>query len=403
MKVLQINSVCGIGSTGRIATDIHQMLVEQGHESSIAYGRGLSMNCDNPIKIGTKCDNYVHVALTRVADKHGFGSKEATVEFIKKIENINPDIIHLHNIHGYYINIKILFDYLRLANKPVVWTLHDCWAITGHCSHFDYIGCEKWKTGCYNCPQKKSYPKSELIDNSKINYNSKQSIFNGINNLTIVTPSEWLAGLIKESYLKDYPIKIINTGVDIDVFKPTPSDFRKKYDVENKFVILGVASDWVEKKGFYHYIDLSKKLEDDKVIILVGVTEKQKRQLPHNIIGITKTNNINELAEIYTAANVFVNLTLEDNFPTVNIEAMACGTPVITYNTGGSIECITSENGLIVERGNWLAILKIVNENNDIFTKNNNIRDYVAEKFNKKEQYKIYLELYDDMLKIEDK
>ena len=223
MKVLQINSVCGIGSTGRIATDIHHILTEQGHESYIAYGRNLPMNCENTIRIGKKFDNYSHVAFTRIYDKHGFGSIKATKEFIEKIKELNPDIIHLHNIHGYYINIELLFDYLKKANKPVVWTLHDCWAFTGHCAHFDYIQCRKWQTGCEKCPQKTSYPSSYIFDHSKENYKKKKEIFTGVNNLIIVTPSKWLANLAKKSFLGDYPIEVINNGIDLDHFKPIRS------------------------------------------------------------------------------------------------------------------------------------------------------------------------------------
>ena len=235
MKILQINSVCGIGSTGRIATDIHNILIEQGHESYIAYGRDLPKNCDNAIRIGTKIDNYTHVAKTRLLDKHGFGSKQATIEFIESVKELNPDIIHLHNIHGYYINIEILFNYLKEANKPVVWTLHDCWSFTGHCSHFDYIGCNKWRTGCFDCPQKQEYPKSILVDNSKWNYNKKKAIFNGLKKLTIVTPSNWLAELVGDSFLKKYEIITINNGIDTAIFKLRKSGFRYKYNLENKF------------------------------------------------------------------------------------------------------------------------------------------------------------------------
>ena len=335
MKVLQINSVCGVGSTGRIATDIHSMLTNQGHKSYIAFGRNLPENCNNTIRIGTKYDNYSHIALTRVSDKHGFGSKKATNEFIKEVEKLDPDIIHLHNIHGYYINIEILFEYLKKADKPVIWTLHDCWSFTGHCSHFDYVGCDKWKTGCFNCPEKKSYPASIVFDNSKSNYLMKKELFAGVKNMTIVTPSKWLAELVQKSFLGEYPIKVINNGIDLDVFKPTKSNFRKEHNLENKFIILGVASGWSQRKGFHHFIELSKKIKKDEKIIIVGLTEKQKKSLPHNIIGITRTNNIKELAEIYSVADIYVNLTLEDNFPTTNLEALACGTPVITFDTGG--------------------------------------------------------------------
>ncbi|WFB91441.1 glycosyltransferase [Streptococcus parasuis] len=358
MKVLQINSVCGIGSTGRIATDIHNILIDQGHESYIAYGRDLPKNCDNAIRIGTKIDNYTHVLKTRLLDKHGFGSKQATIEFIDKVKKLNPDIIHLHNIHGYYINIEILFDYIKEAKKPVVWTLHDCWSFTGHCSHFDYIGCEKWKTGCFDCPQKHEYPKSLFFDNSNWNYSKKKEVFTGVDNMTIVTPSNWLANLVRKSFHKNYEIETIHNGIDLSVFKPTQGDFRKKYNIENKFIILGVSSVWNQRKGFFEYIELSQALKPDEVIVLVGVSEKQKENLPQNIIGITRTTNVKELAEIYSAADLFVNLTLEDNFPTVNLEALACGTKVLTYDTGGSSETIDMTTGIILSEKSVLTVLE---------------------------------------------
>lgn len=356
MKVLQINSVCGIGSTGRIVVQIHKLLKEKGYESYVAYGRDNARDCDSAIRIGNKINNYIHVAVTRLFDRHGFGSKKATLDFIKKIEGIDPDIIHLHNIHGYYINIELLFRYIKEANKPVVWTLHDCWAFTGHCAHFDYIGCDRWRTGCYKCPQKKKYPSSILMDNSKRNFEKKKELFTGIKNMVIVTPSKWLAGLVKESFLGEYPVKVINNGIDLEVFKPTKSDFRKKYGLEGKFIILGVANIWDRRKGYDYFIKLSEMLKQDEIIVMVGLTEKQKKNLPKNIIGITRTNSVKELAEIYSAADVFVNPTLEDNFPTTNLEALACGTPVVTFNTGGSPECIDESCGVVVEKGNSVLL-----------------------------------------------
>lgn len=349
MKVLQINSVCGIGSTGRIATDIHNILIEQGHESYIAYGRDLPKNCDNVIKIGTRIDNYTHVAKTRVLDKHGFGSKKATIKFIDEVKELDPDIIHLHNIHGYYINIEILFNYLKIANKPVVWTLHDCWSFTGHCAYFDYAACNKWQKGCNKCPEKKSYPSSFVFDNSKNNYASKKDIFTGVDNLTIVTPSHWLADLVKESYLKEYSVKVINNGIDLDVFKPTKGNFKEKCSLNNKYIIMGVASVWDRRKGLKYFIELADRLSEDEVIVLVGLSEKQIKEVPSRVVGITKTNNIDELVDIYSSADVFVNPTLEDNFPTTNLEALACGTPIITFDTGGSPESVDTLSGIVIK------------------------------------------------------
>lgn len=400
MRVLQINSVCGIGSTGRIASDIHNLLKEQGYESFIAYGRGSSRNCDNPIKIGTKLDNYTHVILTRLFDKHGFGSKNATDDFVKYVDKINPDIIHLHNIHGYYINIEILFDYLKAVNKPVIWTLHDCWAFTGHCTHFDYVGCDKWKNGCYKCPQKKSYPKSLLMDNSEENYKRKKKLFTGLENMTIVTPSNWLACLIRESFLNEYPIKVINNGIDLDIFKPTESNFRKNNNLNDKFIILGVASNWDNRKGFKYFLEISKRLKNDEVIVLVGLTKKQIAELPKNILGIARTNNAKELASIYSAANVFINPTLEDNFPTTNLEALACGTPIITFDTGGSVETINENCGFIVKKGDIEQIIcilrKIKSEENTKLSSAAILR--VNSCFNKTVRFYEYIELYKGLL-----
>jgi putative colanic acid biosynthesis glycosyltransferase len=362
LKVLQINTVCGTGSTGRIATDIHNILLEQGHESYIAYGRGESVNCNTAIKIGSKTDLYVHGAMTRIFDNHGFASKKATKEFIKEVEELNPDIIHLHNIHGYYINVEILFNYLKKSNKPVVWTLHDCWAFTGHCAYFDYVGCDKWKTACYKCPQKKNYPASIFIDNSKQNYLKKKELFTGIKNMTIVTPSNWLANLVKQSFLKECPVKVINNGIDLDVFRPTESDFREKFNIKDKFLILGVANIWDKRKGFEHFTEFSQKLKQDEVIVMVGLTQKQKENLPNKIIGITRTNNLQELVEIYSCADVFINTTLEDNFPTVNLEALACGIPVITHKVGGSPETLDESCGFIVEKRNMEILISKIQE-----------------------------------------
>jgi putative colanic acid biosynthesis glycosyltransferase len=360
LKVLQINTVCGVGSVGRIVRQIHEALREKGHESYIAYGRK-PLRCDGAIRIGGDLDVYFHVFLTRVFDLHGFGSKKATKKFLKIVEEINPDIIHLHNIHGYYLNIEVLFDFLKSFDKPVVWTLHDCWAFTGHCSHFTYAKCERWKTGCYSCPEKKSYPRSVIFDNSKSNYARKKKAFTSAKNMTLVTPSQWLAGLVKESFLGDYPVQVIPNGIDTEVFKPTPSDFKKRYGLDGKFLILGVANVWEKRKGFDYFLDLSKYLSDDEIIVLVGLSEERIKNLPNNIIGIKRTNSAKELAEIYTAADVFFNPTLEDNYPTVNLEAQACGTYVITFDSGGTKETIISkESGIAIKPCNAEDIMNLI-------------------------------------------
>ena len=362
MKVLMINSVCGIRSTGRICTDIAEELEKQGHDVKIAYGRETvpEKYQKYAVRIGTDLDVKLHGIKTRLFDRHGFGSKRATKKFIKWVEEYDPDVIHLHNLHGYYINIKILFDYLKKANKKVVWTLHDCWAFTGHCTHFSLASCEKWKTECKCCPNKKEYPRSNLLDNSKKNYVCKKSLFTGIKNMMLVTPSEWLKDLVKQSFLSDYEVKCIHNGIDLNAFRPTESDFKKRNDLEDKKVVLAVSSVWNERKGFYDVIKLSEQLTSDYKVVMVGLDDAQKNSLPPNIIGITRTNSTTELAEIYSAADVFVNLTYEDNYPTVNLEALACGTPVITYKTGGSVESVDVYNQ--VDQGDVSAVArKIVN------------------------------------------
>ena len=351
MKVLQINSVCGIRSTGRICSDLAEVLEQNGHECKIAYGRETvpEKYQKYAVRIGSDFDVKLHALQSRIFDNAGFGSRRATEKFIEWVKEYDPDVIHLHNIHGYYINIEVLFNYLAKADKPVVWTLHDCWAFTGHCAHYSYVKCGKWNVGCYNCPQKKSYPSSFLFDYSKQNWIKKNVLFTSVNNMTLVTPSKWLANEVKQSFLSKYPVNVIPNGIDLNVFKPTPSDFREKNSLVGKKIILGVASAWGLKKGLFDFVELSKCLDEDYKIVLVGLTEKQKKELPSNILKITRTNNIHELAEIYTAADVFFNPTYEDNYPTVNLEAQACGTPVITYRTGGSVESIPEEN--VVEQG----------------------------------------------------
>ncbi|EMI9088046.1 glycosyl transferase [Bacillus cereus] len=400
MRVLQINSVCGVGSTGRIATDINKILKYQGHESYIAFGRGDARECDTTIRIGNQVDNYIHVAKTRILDKHGFSSKQATQKFINEIEKLNPDIIHLHNIHGYYINVEILFEYLKKTNKPVVWTLHDCWAFTGHCSYFDYVECNRWKTGCYSCPQKKNYPGSILIDNSRHNYLKKKELFKGVPNMTIVTPSNWLARLVNQSFLGEYNVRVINNGINLEVFKQTESKFREQYNLEGKFIILGVASVWEERKGYKYFLELSKIIKTDEIIVLVGLTNKQVENLPNNIIGITRTNSVSELTEIYSAADVFVNPTLEDNFPTTNLEALACGIPIITFETGGSVECIHNECGFIVEKGNVERLtdaIKVVKEKGKLSYSKECVR--LAKIFyDKEDRFNDYIKLYSSIL-----
>lgn len=391
MKILQINSVCGIRSTGRICTDIADLLNTNGHECKIAYGRNVLPDCYNflGVKIGTKLDVFLHLIITRIFDRTGFGSKRSTKKFLKWVEEYNPDVIHIHNLHGYYIHIGLLFNYIKKYNKPVVWTLHDCWAFTGHCSHFDYINCQKWSTGgCFSCPKKHNYPSSFVFDNSKSNFKRKQEIFSNVQNMTVVAPSKWLGGLVEKSYLHNYPIKVIKNGIDLLSFKPTFGDFRIRYNLQNQRIILGVASNWNKSKGFDDFKKLNALKRDDETIVLVGLTDEQLDELPDGMIGIKRSNNIDHLAEIYSAADIFVNLSYQDTYPTVNLEAQACGTPVVTYCTGGSPESVPDDN--VVPRGDIIAVIDKIHKMFDKDTPQ--IADVTS--FSRNECFEAYIDLY---------
>ncbi|MBP3360687.1 MAG: glycosyltransferase [Clostridia bacterium] len=392
MRVFQINSVCGIRSTGRIATDIYNTLKSNGHECVIAYGREEAQNIDKNdiVKIGNKYDVLCHALLSRLTDRTGFYSKKATYGLVKKIKEYNPDIIQLHNIHGYYINLEVLFEYFSKIDTPVVWTLHDCWPFTGHCAYYDNAGCNKWKTGCFKCPQKKEYPTSILLDNSKKNYLKKSEFFNSVKNLHFIAISEWIAAQARQSFLKDKSITVIHNGIDLTQFKPTESNFRQKYSIEGKKIILGVANIWDKRKGFDTFIELAKRISSKEIIVMVGLSDKQLSELPQNIIGVKRTNSIKELAEIYTEADVFVNPTMEDNLPTVNIEALACGTPVITYDTGGSPECISPESGIVVPKGDIEGLINGITKAN--FSQENLLKH--SRNFDKTKKYKEYIDVY---------
>ena len=399
MKVLQINTVCGRGSTGRIATDLLKCLKEKGYFGKIAYGIGPMLNAESSetIEIDTKLEYYVHNLFSRFTDKEGCYSIYATKRLIGQIEEYKPDIIHLHNIHGHYINYKILFNYLKKVKMPVVWTFHDCWSFTGHCSHFTMAKCEQWKNHCSYCSQLRCYPECYTKGNVKSNFTNKMQSFTGLDNLVIVTPSKWLAGLVKESFLKEYPVRVINNGIDLTKFQPKNGDqFRNKYNLKGKTVILGVASEWSERKGYSDFIKLSSEISENQKIVMVGVSDRQVEELPNSIIAIKKTNSVEELAEIYSAADVFLNFTYEDNFPTVNLEAMACGTPVITYKTGGSVEPITEETGFIIDQGDYMAALNLIGQARML---DRHIVASSAMQYSSKDKFNDYISLYKELLK----
>lgn len=358
MKYLFINSIYGTRSTGKLIQKQCLDLQKQGHTCYVAYGRNAVDDGTIPlIQIGNRSDYLVHALESRILDNQGFGSVHATKVFLKAIESYDFDCIWLHNLHGYYINVELLFEWLK--NHPhikVIWTLHDCWSFTGHCVHFTVAKCDKWKTGCHHCPQKRTYPASYVCDRSRENYLRKKAAFTNMRDMTLITPSNWLADLTRNSFLKEYPVKVIHNTIDTSVFHPVSGTFRKDHHLEDCYIVLGVAIGWEETKGYPDILELRKLLDDRFVIVLVGLTQKQIKRLPEGILGIERTNNQRELVAIYSTADVLVNPTHQDNYPTVNLEAKACGTPVVTYNVGGSPESVDPEN--VIEEGNLEAMAK---------------------------------------------
>ena len=348
MKVVQINSVA-YGSTGKIMLNIAETVRRHGGEAYTFSENRKNRHIPETHRVfGCRFENLLHRGFSVITGISGIGSSFGTKKLLKELDRLSPDILHLHNLHGWYINIPMLLRYIRKKKIPTVWTLHDCWGFTAQCSHFTIEKCDKWKTGCHHCPRYRLYPYT-WVDQTRHMYKLKKKWLTGIENLTIVTPSEWLANLVKQSFLKDYPIQVINNGIDLSVFKPTPSNFRERYGLQNKKIVLGVASGWTERKGLDVFVELSKRLDPDAYqIVLVGTDDAVDRHLPESIISIHRTQNPQELAEIYTAADVFVNPTREENFPTVNMEALACGTPVVTFDTGGSKEMLNETIAAIV-------------------------------------------------------
>lgn len=354
LRYVQLNSFYN-GSTGSIMRGLHSQLCSHGVDSYCFWGRRHKSIDEHMRCCASKPEVYFHGAMTRLRDRMGFYSKHDTAKLLKLLDEIDPDVVHLHNIHGYWVNIEMLFSWLAMHHCQVRWTLHDCWAFTGHCAHFTYLECAQWKTHCaysYSCPQLDTYPKTISKASCARNFEDKKRIFTSVPpaRMTLITPSQWLGNLVGESFLKDYPVEVRRNTIDRAVFRPTPSDFRERYGIGDRFMILGVASPWTERKGLGSFIQLADELDSKKyAIVLVGLSEKQIKQLPNGIMGLTRTNSPQELAGIYSTADVFFNPTVEDNFPTVNLEAEACGTPVVTYDTGGCRETLGMRRSRYVE------------------------------------------------------
>ena len=399
MKIFEINSG-NYGSTGNIMLNIAETARLSGHSVKVAYRQSRSVTAnekEEEIQIGNSFYGLSHRLIGEYLGLEGFGSVISTSKLIKEIKNFNPDIIHLHILHGWYLNLPLLFSFLAKYNKKVVWTMHDCWAFTGHCPHFEYVKCNKWQSSCKNCPQYREYPYSR-IDTSKFLYKCKKKYFTAIKNLTVVTPSQWLADLIEKSYLKNAKIQVINNGIDLNVFKSVESNFRELNNIDkNNKLILGVAFEWTDKKGVDIFKKLSSDLNDNYKLVLIGTTEETEKDLPQNIIKIRRTSSKEELASIYSSADLFVNPTREETFPTVNMEALACGTPVLTFKTGGSPEIINEKCGSVVECDDYenlkSEIIRICE------TKPFSSSDCIlrAKLFNMNDKFREYVKLYENI------
>lgn len=395
-KLLQINVTANWGSTGKIAEQIGLCAQSHGWESYIAYGRSVNPSKNNLIKVGAKCDVYLHYAKNRFLDGEGQGSELSTKKLLCEIELIQPDVIHLHNIHDHYLNYPVLFKYLAQKNIPVVWTQHDLWATTGHCA-FSREGCEKWKTGCFECP---AIPRF-CLDKSRRNYELKKDMFTSVKNMTIVPVSEWLGTQIQQSYLKHFPMKVIKNGVDIEIFKPIKGNVIEKYALKDKHVLLAVSSVWPKFKGLDDFISLSSMLSDEYRIVIVGLPKDQISQLPTNMVGIERTNSQIELAQLYSAADIVMSLSSFETFGLTIAEGMACGTPAIVYGNAALPELVTNETGRVVESGNLQELLDTVHnmiDTNFKSTHSMHCRKRAELEFDKNKAWESCMVLYNSIL-----
>lgn len=390
-------------STGNIMLNIAKTTRERGYEAwTVSKKTRMSLLQKREDKfhhyLGTRTEHTLHRYFSWITDLQDYGSVFATYELIRKIKKINPDIIHLHDIVGWYVNIGILFKFLKKTGKPIVWTFHDCWAFTGRCVHFDYVGCENWKNGCGNCPQKGFMPRSWFFDLSTFNWKRRKRLFTAIDKMIIVTPSRWLKELTEKSFLSAYKSTVINNGINTEVFKQTEGKIYSSLKKQNKNIVLGVASTWTNKKGLNDFMKLAEELPSSYQIVLVGISQEEVNN--DRIIAYKRTTNQKELAEIYTAADVFANPTVEENFPTVNLESLACGTPIVTYRTGGSPESVDERTGIVVEKGNYQelkkAIMEVVVKGKEYYSK---ACIEKSKNYDMNARFNDYVDLYEEILK----
>ncbi len=397
--IIEVNGI-NYGSTGKIMLNIAKLARTKSYKVYTFCRKsraGLKYKYEDQLYIGTWLDRVISERVAYVLGLNGYFNVINTFLFINKLKQIKPDLIHIHSLCDNYLNIRMLFNYLKKENIPVIWTLHDNWAFTGRCAQFR---CEKWKDGCGSCPHLDYYPKSLFLDNTAKVIKIREKLYNNLVKLTIVTPSKWLADLVKESFLKDYhPTKVINNGIDLNIFKPVESNFREKYNLQDKFIILAIAYYWDEGKGLYVFKQLAKDLPDDYQIVMVGTNDEVDKELPKNIISIHKTYNQAELVEIYSSCDLFVNPTTDDNFPTVNMESLACGLPVLTYETGGCAEIIDETCGSSVKTGDYETLkAEIIRIKETRPYKKEACIKRAHDHYNMDDKYREYVDLYEELL-----
>lgn len=394
MRVLFVNLVYGVGSTGKIIADIADLLRKGGSDVRILYGAGADSSDADARRTAGRLEYYAHNALSRLTDHAGLYSRAATRRMIREIKTFQPDLIHLHTLHGFYVNYEMLFRFLKGSGIPVVWTLHDCWPFTGHCTHFSQIKCTQWQTECQDCRLLRRYPHCYGKGDVRRNFRRKKDAFTGVKNLVITTPSQWLAGQVALSFLRDYPRMVIPNGIDRTVFRPQASDLRKSYRLEDKKIVLGVASTWSAQKGLPDLLALADRLGADYQVVLIGLTAQQLPHVPPNVLGLPRTANQTELAQWYTVADVFVNPTYEDTFPTVDMEAQSCGAPAAVYETDGCPETLVTGNSVLTAQGDLDGLEHAVR---DVVRRGVRVAPCETERFDKERTYEEYIRLYKRM------
>lgn len=385
MRIAYIN-VTSVMSTGRIAVELCRMAEAGGHRALLCHARGTCPGDVPSLRVGNRMDTAAHALLARVTDRAGFYSRRSTRQLVSELEKYKPDLVHLHNIHGYYLHLPTLFEYLKRNDIPTVWTLHDCWAFTGHCAYYTMAegapppdgerrraacgeGCERWLNGCGNCVLLREYPRSWLVDQSARNWREKRALFSGVPHMVLVTPSEWLKDQVKRSFLGSYPVYALPNGIDLTAFAPCVDenfmrDTARFYGLDkagNRPLIISAASAWDGRKGLDDLIELSEVLGEDYCVAAVGLDEYQIRSLPpHTVLGVPPTGNLNDLCALYTAADLYISLSHGETMGMTLVEALACGTQVLCYDTTAMPEIVTPEVGEVAPMGDMDAVADAV-------------------------------------------